>query len=838
MDFKRYLPHIVAVVIFFIVTAAFFGPLFDGKRIRQGDVEQFLGSAKEIKDFRAKTGEEALWTNSMFGGMPAYQISVIYPNNAVQYVQKFLLKLLPSPAAIILVSMLGFYILLLAFKVDPWLSIGGAIAYGLSSYVIVILGAGHNTQAMAVAYMAPVLMGIIVTMRGKLFLGAAITSISLALEIYANHLQVTYYLMILVVFVAIGESIRLIRSGEMKYLLKAVGLLGVAALIAILPNISNLMLTNEYGKASTRGKSDITIDNKEQTKTNGLPIEYATQWSYGQGETFTLMIPDFQGGASEPIVDYDEAALDNVDPKYKEFIGGSMYSYFGGQPFTSGPVYVGAIICFLFVLGLFIVKDNIKWWLLAATVLAVMLAWGHNFMGFTEFFFNHFPGYNKFRAVYMILVIAQLTMPILAMLALREVVVNAAELKSKLRLFYIAFGLTGGIALIIYLMPTSFVTVTNATDTQRVQQAVQQGGGGKQDVDNVMMNLETARIDIVKSDAIRSFFFILLVAALLFLYVRKPFGVLPLAILTSLLMLFDMWGVSHRYLTENSYEKAKTNEGNFVASPADEKILVDQSDYRVLNVATQTWQDARTSYFHKSIGGYHGAKLKRIQELYEQVMEDQIYDLRVGMQADLNNDSMMRIHLFKQSALNMLNTKYIIFNPEQGGVLTNRFACGNAWFVSNMRIVENADSEVVALRNFFPQRTAIIDKSFQSQLGEFKPRFDSSATISLTSYAPNAMKYQSSASTEQLAIFSEVYYEDGWNAYLDGKLVPHLRADFVLRGMKVPAGQHTIEFKFEPQTYYTGEKIALAGSLLLFVFIGGSLFLYYRKKKANANQAA
>lgn len=838
MDFKRYLPHVAAIAIFFIITAVFFGPLFDGKRIRQGDVEQFLGSSKEIKDFREKTGEEPLWTNSMFGGMPAYQISVLYPNNMVQYIQKTLLKLLPSPAAIILVGMLGFYILLLAFKIDPWLSVGGAITYGLSSYVIVILAAGHNTQAMAVAYMAPVLMGVIVALRGKMFLGAAFTALALSLEIYANHLQVTYYLLILIVFVAIGEAIRLVRAGEMNYLLKSFGLLAVAALIAILPNITNLMLTEEYGKASTRGKSDITIDNKEQTKTNGLPIEYATQWSYGKSETFTLMIPDFQGGASAAIGSYAEDALNDVDPNYKEYIGNRTSAYFGGQPFTSGPVYVGAIICFLFILGLFIVKDNIKWWLLGATVLAILLAWGSNFIGFTEFFFYNVPGYNKFRAVYMILVIVQITMPLLAMLTLREIITNAAELKSKLRSVYIAFALTGGVALLIYLMPTSFVTPTNMSDTQRITQDVQQQGGGKQDIDNVLMNLETARVSIVQSDALRSFMFILLTGALVFFFIRKPFGALPFAIVTTILLLADMWGVSRRYLTEDDYEPKKTTEGNFFMSPADEKILADQSQYRVLNVATQTWQDARTSYFHKSIGGYHGAKLKRIQELYEQVLERQLYDLRSSMQKDLNNDSMMRIHLSRQSALNMLNGKYIIFNPEQGGVLTNQFACGNAWFVNQLKIVPNADSEVVAVRNFNPRRTAIVDQIFQKELGEIKPRFDSTASISLVSYAPNDLKYQSNASSEQLAVFSEIYYDKGWNAYLDGKPVPHFRADFVLRGMKVPAGKHEIEFKFEPASYITGEKIALTGSLLLFLFVGGAIFLDYRRKKANVVKAA
>lgn len=845
MDVKRFLPHLTAIVIFFIVTGVFFGPLFDGQRIRQGDVEQYLGSAKEIKDFREKTGKEPLWTNSMFGGMPAYQISVLYPNNMVQYVQKVLLKLLPSPAAIILLSMVGFYLLLISFKVDPWMSIGGAIAYGLSSYVIVVLAAGHNTQAMAVAYMPPVLMGIIMTMRGKLWLGAALTALTLSLEIYANHLQVTYYLFILVFFIVVGEAIRLFRAGEMKYLFRALALLGAAALIAILPNISNLMLTNEYGKASTRGKSDITIDNKEQKKTDGLPIEYATQWSYGKSETFTLMIPDFQGGASEAIGNYAEDAVEDIPGQYRNTVAGRLGAYFGGQPFTSGPVYVGAIVCFLFVLGMFIVKDNIKWWLLGATVLAIMLAWGRNFMGFTEFFFNYIPGYDKFRAVYMILVIVQVTMPILAMLALREIVTNAANVKANIRMLYIAFGLTGGIAMLVYLSPGLFVTTTNAQDKTRVEQVLRSENQG-QEVTPDMVNgtlaaLQQARTQIVQSDAGRSFFLILLAAGLVFFYVRKPFGVVPLAIVVSLLMLIDMWGVSKRYLSERDFEPKSNPEGNFQMSPTDEAILQDQSYYRVLNLSTQTWQDARTSYFHKSIGGYHGAKLKRIQELYEQAMEQDINDLYSGMYESRGNDSLLRLVLMRQSTLNMLNTKYVIFPVDNQGntsYITNRFACGNAWFVNNVRMVANADSEIVAVRDFSPRRTAIVDKVFESQIGEFKPRFDSTANIALTSYAPNELKYQSNASAEQLAVFSDVYYDKGWNAYVDGKLTPHFRADFVLRAMRVPAGKHEIVFRFEPETYSTGEKLSLVGSFALLLFLGGGIYLHVRGKKQKPEKAA
>lgn len=839
MNTKRLISHVVAILIFTIITCIFFKPaVFDGKQVKQGDVTHYKGVSKEISDYREKTGKEALWTNSMFGGMPAYQVSIKYPANAVQYIQQFFLKVFPAPVAIILLCMIGFYFLLTTLKVDPWLAVAGAIAYGLTSYMITIIPAGHNTKGFAVAYMAPVLMGILITFRGRLFLGAALTALALALEIYANHLQITYYLAIIVLFIGIGEGVRLIKEGKLNYFTKALGLLAVAATLAVLPNYTNLALTNEYGKESTRGQSDITLDNAEQKKTSGLPIEYATQWSYGIGETFTLLIPDFSGGASEAIATYDEKALDDVDEKYKEYIGGQS-AYFGDVIFTSGPFYVGAIICFLALLAMFIVKDSLKWWLLGVTVLAVMLAWGRHFMGFTEFFFNHIPGYNKFRAVSMILVIAQLTIPLLAMLALREIVKNTAEVKAHIKKFYIAFGIVAGICLLVYLTPSSFVTPVSPQETAQITQGVQKQGGSQQIADEVVANLETARLAIVSSDAIRSFFFILLAGLLVFLYIRSPFELIWLASGLTLLMLIDMWGVSSRYISDDKnhsdYEKKNKKEAAFVQTEADKMILQDKSpDYRVLNITTQVWQDASTSYWHKSIGGYHGAKLKRMQELYEQVMDQNLNEINAGLKV-ATNDSMMREVLSHQSALNMLNTKYIIYNPN-GGVLTNRYACGDAWFVRNVRTEENADSVLKKIRTFSPRSTALLDKSDEgvTALSEFKPKYDSTAYIRLDSYSPNDMKYSSNSNSDQFAVFSEVYYEKGWNAYLDGNPVPHVRADFLLRAMKVPAGKHEIEFKFEPKTYYTGEKIAMAGSVLLFLFIAGGIFMDYRKKNAKA----
>lgn len=863
MDLKRFLPQAVAIVLFALITAFFFSPLvFDGKRVRQGDITQFAGASKEIKDFREKTGEEALWTNSMFGGMPAYQISVQYPNNMMQYIQRGFMKIMPAPATFILLCMVGFYFLLLTFKVDPWLSIAGAIAFGLSSYFITLIPAGHNTKGFAIAYMAPVLMGVILTMRGRLLLGGAFTALALALEIYSNHLQITYYLMILVLLVGIGESIRLVKEKQVNYLFKAAGILVAAALLAVLPNITNLALTNEYGKASTRGQSEITLDDKEQKKTSGLPIEYATQWSYGKAETFTLLIPDFHGGASDAIDSYSPGATDDVDPQYKEYIGKGQAAYFGDVSFTSGPYYAGAIICFLFILGLFIVKDNIKWWLLAATVLAIMLAWGRHFMGFTEFFFYNVPGYNKFRAVSMILVVVQLTMPLLAMLAVREIVRNPGELKTQTgkRAFWISFALTGGIAFLVWIMPSTFVDTIRDRDVQGITRAVTEQGGGQDVVNDIVANLEIARLNIVSSDALRSFFFILLAAGLLYFYIRKPFGVLPLAGGLTLLVLIDMWGVGHRYISKDNYEKPKKNENAIALTEADKMILRDTSKhYRVANIATDTWQDGTTSFYHKSIGGYHGAKLKRVQELYEQVMAANLNQVGTAlnmkqqmmeraskapdslrmmaqMQAQMQGDSVVDQTLSNLSAVNMLNTKYFIYNPA-GGVLTNPHAAGNAWFVSEVKIVPDSDEELKAVKTFDPKKTAVVEKSFEAQLAGFKPQPDAKGTIRLLSYAPNHLVYESNSSVEQLAVFSEVYYEKGWKAFIDTKPVEHMRADFLLRALRVPSGRHTIEFKFEPDFYFTGEKIALAGSLMLLAFFAGAIFLDVRKRK-NAKQAA
>jgi len=822
---KKYVAPAVAVVLFILITAVFFKPLvFDGKHIRQGDIEHHEGMSKEITDFRTKYGREPLWTNSMFGGMPAYQISVLYPSNFMNPLQRAISTVtrIPFPVTAILMCMIGFYFLMITMKVDPWVSIAGAIAFGLTSYMITLVPAGHNSKMYAISYMAPVVMGVLLTYRGRIWLGASLTVLALSLEISSNHLQITYYLLILLVFIGLGENIRLALEKKWKELGVRNALLAVAVVLAILPNISNLLLTNEYGKYTTRGRSELTIDDTEHNKTDGLSIDYATQWCYTKGETMTLMIPDFMGGASQPIGTYDKNALKKVDKEYQESIG-NQSAYFGDVIFTSGPYYVGAIICFLFVLAMFIVKDKLKWWLFGATVLAIMLSWGHNFMPLTELFFNFVPGYNKFRAVSMILVICNLTLPILAMLAIKEVMKDPGRVKQYIHYLYISFAVTGGLCLLIWLMPGAFVNTVNQDTEDRIVQGVTGQGGTTDQAYEYIAQLENAREAITGSDAGRSFLLILLVAGLIWFYVRKPFHPAIISGAIIFLVLCDMWPVGMRYIDKDNYEKTKKHETPYVMTPADQMILQDKDpSYRVLNIAVDVWQDASTSYFHKSIGGYHGAKLKRIQELYEQVMQQQIQN----MQGDLNSafqspnpDSAIGAVLARQGTLNMFNTKYIIYNPDNAGVLTNTAACGPAWFVDQVKLVPNADSEIVAMKTIDPHKVAVVDRRYQAQVGELPSKSDPNATVTLISHEADRIAYETNNSVDGILMMPEVYYPLGWNAKIDGKESEYFCGDYVLRGIRVPAGKHTITWEFHPDSYYKGEKIAMFGSIMVFLFV-------------------
>jgi len=591
----------------------------------------------------------------------------------------------------------------------------------------------------------------------------------------------------------------------------------IGAVLAVGPNITNLLVTQEYGKYSTRGKSELTDD--PDNKTSGLDKDYATQWSYGKAESFSLMIPNFKGGQSQPIGQASKDALKEVDPDFSQYIA-QVGQYWGDQPFTSGPFYAGALVIFLAVLALFISTDRLRLWLLGAIVLSLMLAWGKNFMLVTDFFMDYVPGYNKFRAVSMTLVIAEFCIPLLAILGLIEVIKNQTVLTEKRNYFITAFALTGGLCLLFYLAPTAFQDFFGS-ETDEYNNITQQLKASKlndEQISRFMGGIETARIAIFKSDAIRSFFFILIGAVVLFLFSLKQIKKPVVLTLLTLLVFFDLWMVDHRYLNKESFVSKSSMEVPFTPSLADEMILKDPDPhYRVFNLAANTFNDASTSYFHKSIGGYHGAKLKRYQELIE-----------------------YQISKKNPRVLNMLNAKYFILPNQQSGepmAQPNPGALGNAWFVGEIKWVPNADTEIKALSDFDPSKTIIIDERFRKE-ADVKFSFDSAASIKLTSYNPDALAYDYQSASPQMTVFSEVFYDKGWNAYVDGVLQPHFRANYVLRAMVLPSGKHKIEFKFEPQSYYTGEKISLAGSILLFLFAGGLLFMHFRKNRKTAVEKA
>jgi hypothetical protein len=807
IEFKKLLPYLAAIVVFVIITLAYFSPLLEGKKMFQSDIVHFKGMSKEIVDFRAKSGQEPLWTNSMFGGMPAYQISTKYTSNLLGYLDKILTLGLPHPANLVFLYFLGFFILLLAMGVDPWLSIAGAAAFAMSSYFFIILEAGHNSKAHAIAYMAPVIAGIILTMNRKYLWGGLMTAVFLSLEVKANHPQITYYLAMIALLLGLFKLIHAIRFKEYIPFAKAVAILLIALVFAVLTNLTSLWATWEYGKYTIRGKSELTSE--KENRTSGLDKDYATQWSYGVGETMTLLIPDFYGGSSSVKVSENSKIAEAMktngipDESIRQFISQPLpFLYWGAQPFTSGPVYVGAILMFLFVLGLIIVKGPVKWWLLAATLLSILLAWGHNFMWLTELFLNYLPGYNKFRAVSMILVIAEFTIPLLGILAMREICEKRQARKTLFNALQIAFAITGGVALFFALVPGMFLDFVGAGDKYMQQQY--------QFPEWLMQSIRDERLRILRMDAIRAFVFILLAGgitwAVLYNKLKKEYAYLVLTIL----ILADMYPVNKRYTNNDSFTSKSRVENPYQPSAADNQILLDKDpDFRVLNLTGDVFNDAGTSYFHKSIGGYHGAKLRRYQELIDHGITKDIQTFAKSMRTD------------STPVLNMLNTKYFIVpnNDKRPMAFPNPKALGNAWFVSSVQLVDNADAEIKALNNFSPGTLAIVDKSFSENLKSFTPAKDSADFIALDDYAANALSYHYRSKNAGFAVFSEIYYPKGWNAYVDGQLTPHFRADYVLRAMILPAGEHKLQFKFEPTVYVVGEKISLISSIILIAFV-------------------
>lgn len=800
---KPILPYLSAILLFVIISLAFMNPVLEGKMLMQQDVVRHKGMSKELVDYREKTGKEALWTNSMFSGMPAYQISVKYKTNLVQYFDKIIRLGLPRPVDYVFLYMIGFFILLLVLRVNPWLSIAGAIAFGLSSYFFIIFEAGHNSKAHAIGYMAPVIAGIILTYRGKYLAGGVVTMLAMALEVLAGHPQITYYLGLLLLIFGAFELVDTIRTKDYAHFSKATAVVIIAVGIAVLTNIASLWATWEYGKETIRGKSELNTE--QENRTSGIDKDYATQWSYGISETMSLFIPNVNGGGTSALGE-NESSLKNVNPKYKEYVGNSN-QYFGTQPFTSGPVYVGAVIILFFIFGLFVVKGRMKWWLIAGTLFSIILAWGKNFMLPTDLFLDYFPGYNKFRAVSMILVIAEVTIPLLAVLALNEIYKSPAVLKQKLKIggtginmFWLAFGITALIALIFALVPSLFLQFITPEELASLAQQKTTNPGTAGQYAELYANIAVARESVVKADAVRSLIFVVLAGASVWLY---GLGKLNKGLFTAVLVLLiviDMWGIDKRYLNDDNFVSSSKIEKPYTKTQADEVILKDKDpNFRVLNFTVDPFADPGTSYFHKSIGGYHAAKLRRYQELYDHQIKKN----------------------FNIKVLNMLNTKYFIQPNESKKpvVVPNPGALGNAWFVQNHKEVANANEEIEALSNFDPEKTAIVDERFTNQLNSFSLKTDSTARISLIEYQPNQLKYQSNTQVDQLAVFSEIYYDKGWNAYIDGAPANYFRANYVLRAMVVPAGKHLIEFKFEPSAYRIGEMISLIASIILILLI-------------------
>ena len=797
MEFNKLRPHAIIVILFALISFSYFTPLLEGKRIDGHDVKTWIGMSKEISDHREKTGEEALWTNSIFSGMPAYQISVKY-SNLIKYIDKAISFGFPRPANLLFLYLLGFYLLLVSLNIDYRIAALGAFAYAFSSYFFIIIQAGHMTKAHAIAYLPMVVAAVLYTYRGKMLLGGVLTSLAVALQIFTNHYQITYYLILILLFVGFTQFYKDFKGKTLPSFLKKTAVLFLAAFLAAGTSYTRLKTTIDYGKETTRGKSELT--NNIDNKTKGLDKDYATQWSYGVAESMTLLIPNFHGGSSmSSVLSIDDSQTLEFLRKFrnKKLANALQYkagSYWGEQPIVSGPTYVGAIVIFLFILGLLLVKNELRIWILLATIMSLMLAWGKNFMPLTDFFLDYFPGYNKFRAVSMILVIAEFTIPLLAFIALNKFLSSNSKFED-LKKLKIAFYTAGGITLIFALFPTMFLDFLSEKDLTPIS-------SGVKTPDGFLDGLIADRSSLLQSDSWRSFLFILLSFGVLFAFIKEKLNKKYAILLIGALLIADMWNINKRYLNDEHFVRKNKVKNPYKPTQADNFILKDKDpNFRVFNQSVSTFNDASTSYFHKSIGGYHGAKLKRYQELIE-----------------------FHISRGNMSVLNMLNTKYFI--TQDGRAQINPAALGNAWLIEDVKIVKNADEEIAALGNFDPSKKIIVDERFKDNFN--KINFSSLGSIKLDSYQPNNLKYTTNLNEEGLAIFSEIYYKDGWNAYIDGVKTEHFRANYVLRAMKIPAGNHTIEFKFEPSVFISGERISLASSISLILLL---VFACYREFK-------
>ena len=831
---KKLLPDLIAILAFVLLSFAYFFPAdIENRILFQHDTAAGAGAGQEVKEYYEQTGERSRWTNSLFGGMPMYQIDPSYDSTkSLQWVQKAYQLFLPDYVCLTFMLMLGFYILLRVFGIPVWLAGLGGIMWAFSSYFFILISAGHIWKFITLAYVPPTIAGIVLAYRGKLLWGGILTALFVALQITSNHVQMSYYFFFVILFFVGAYFEKAWRTKTLPQFFKASAVLIVAALVGIAANVSNLYHTYAYSKETMRGKSELvqTGDAAKQTS-SGLDRDYITQWSYGIDETLTLLVPNFKGGASAAL-SQSETAMSKANPMYSSLYG-SLTQYFGTQPMTSGPVYVGAFVLFLFVLGCFIVKGPLKWALIGATFFSIVLSWGKNFMPLTDFFIDYVPLYNKFRAVSSILVIAEFTIPLLAIFALKRLLEEPEILKQEKKPLGISLLLTAGVALLLAVAPGSIGSgYVPAQEAQMLQNAVNQQMIPANELSGILANLGEMRAELVSSDALRSFIIIGIGCSLLWLYASgKLRSSLTIAGIT-ILCLADMWGVNKRYLNDAQFVPHSIRTETFTKTNTDELILQDTSlDYRVLNFATSTFDDNNTSYWHKSVGGYHPAKLRRYQEMIEHHISPEMQAAYKAIATA--GGEMDSVDANKFRILNMLNTKYFIFpagQQRQTVPILNPHAYGNAWFVNKVQYVNNANEEIDALDSIIPTETAVVDARFKDVLkGTTESYKDSLSSIRLTSYTPNRLTYETNNAQDGIAVFSEIYYPDGWHVTIDGQPAELARADYILRTMYVPAGQHTIEMRFDPTSLHVTEGIAYGALALLVIGIIVAVLIAKRK---------
>lgn len=823
---KTYWPDVLVVVLFAVISFAYFFPAdLDGRILYRHDASAGRGAGQEVSEYHERTGKVSRWTNATFSGMPTYQTAPSYQSTGVlNQVMKAYHLWLPENVWYVFAYLLGFYILLRAFDFRWHLAALGAIVWAFSSYFFIIIAAGHIWKVMALAYLPPLIAGLVWAYRGKLLRGFCVTALFSAFEIDANHVQMTYYYLFVIAAMVIAYGVDAVRRGKWKGFLRATGVCAAGALIGVLLNLSNLYHTWQYAQESMRGKSELVKKNVTNQTSSGLDRDYITQWSYGIDETWTLLVPNAKGGASVPLA-ANAKAMEKADPNFMQ-IYQQMGQYWGDQPGTSGPVYVGAFVLMLFVLGLFIVKGPMKWALLGATVLSILLSWGHNFMPFTDFFLDYVPMYSKFRTVASILVIAEFTIPLLAMLALKRLVDEPDLMGKQMRWVYVSFGLTGGIALLFALMPTVFFSdFISAAELEALK------GIPADYLAPLESNLRSIREGIFVADCWRSFWIIAIGMALLLLYRYRKLKAEYMVGAMVLLCLIDMWQVNKRYLNDGMFVEKSVREQAQPMTETDRLILRDKDlDYRVLNLASNTFNENETSYYHKSIGGYHAAKLRRYQDLIDNYIAPEMQQLMSalakagGDMTKVKGDSIFPV-------LNMLNAKYFIVPLQNNKTvpIQNPYVLGNAWFVDKLNYVNNANQELEALGKLNLRHEAVADTRFKTVLGEATPQ-DSTSVVKLTAYAPNQLTYEVKSATGGVMVFSEIYYPE-WTATVDGKPIEIGRADYVLRALKVDKGQHQVVLTFDPKSVKQTETVAYAAYVVLLLVVLFGLYAEWKRKQ-------